>query len=184
MNIFAVDDNPIFAAQSLHDAHVIKMATESAQILSTLVHADRAEYRPDPNPPVGLKRFLLSSGKRIYNPSHANHPCTIWAGTNLANWRWLYIHAEALCREYLYRFGKVHGAREVIHALASEPPTTPGQRTPFTQAMPEAYRGADPIAAYRRYYIGDKLTPSGRPARWTRRSPPDWIPNNVTVSII
>lgn len=46
------------------------------------------------------------------------------------------------------------------------------------------YRGADAVEAYRRYYIGDKLTPSGRPARWTRRSPPNWIPGNVTVSII
>lgn len=35
MNIFVVDADPFVAAQSLCDAHVVKMIVESCQLLST-----------------------------------------------------------------------------------------------------------------------------------------------------
>lgn len=172
MNIFAVDDNPIIAAESLHDSHVIKMATESAQILSTVVDPIKEAYSQD----SPRKRYLVTTGKRIYMPTHTKHPCVIWAGIR-PNWQWLYLHAMALCEEYQHRFGRVHGTLEVVVALASELPVldTITTRTPFVLAMPEIYRGPDPIEAYRQYYIGEKMTPGGRIAKWTNREPPQWI---------
>ena len=103
MNIFAVDSDPSSAAMALHDSHVVKMATESAQILSTLIPEDRAEYRQG-------KRFLRSSGERIYRPTHRGHPCVVWAGRRRTNWSWLHAHALALCAEYEHRFQREHGA--------------------------------------------------------------------------
>ena len=35
MNIFAINENPIVAAQEQCDKHVVKMIVESAQMLST-----------------------------------------------------------------------------------------------------------------------------------------------------
>lgn len=184
MNIFAVDLNPSASARALHDAHVVKMATESAQILSTLVHPTRTFYRPltpeergtfssSAETPSG--RFLRDSGARIYLPTHPAHPCTVWASLRLANWQWLYAHTMALCTEYRRRFGRVHGAQEVALALSNEATGIGGDLQPFAQAMPEQYRGPDAPAAYRRYYIAEKLAPGGRPARWTRRDPPNWL---------
>lgn len=44
--------------------------------------------------------------------------------------------------------------------------------TEFPQAMPEQYRVAgDPVTAYQKFYIGEKL----RFARWTKRPVPAWI---------
>ena len=44
--------------------------------------------------------------------------------------------------------------------------------TGFPQAMPEQYKvSGDPVQAYRRFYVGEKL----RFARWTRRKRPSWI---------
>lgn len=179
MNIFAVDPDPAASARALHDAHVVKMALESAQILSTLVHPTRAYYRalcPEEraSPEKHSGRFLLS-GERIYLPTHPAHPCTAWTGLRRANWRWLYAHAFALCAEYRRRFGREHGAQAVVLALSGEAVGGAGDLQPFVQAMPETYRGPDPVAAYRRYYVAEKLFPGGRRARWTRRDPPAWL---------
>ena len=38
MNIFIVDTDPVVAAQSLHDRHVVKMCIETAQLLCTVAH--------------------------------------------------------------------------------------------------------------------------------------------------
>lgn len=191
MNIFAVDPDPSAAARALHDAHVVKMATESAQILSTLVHPTRAGHRvlapgeraTTDGKPAPSERFLLSSGARIYLPTHPHHPCTVWACIRRANWRWLYAHALALCAEYRRRFGRVHGAQEVVLALSEEEDGEVGDLQPFAQAMPEVYQGPDPVAAYRRYYVAEKLLPGRRPARWTKREPPAWLRDDPRVVV-
>jgi hypothetical protein len=40
MNIFALDESPMFAAQFHCDKHVVKMVLETAQILSTVHHLE------------------------------------------------------------------------------------------------------------------------------------------------
>ena len=69
MNIFVVDIDPSKAAQSLCDKHVVKMVLETAQILST-----------------------ISGGP--YRPTHANHPCVLWAGATKRNYLWLVEHGH------------------------------------------------------------------------------------------
>ena len=147
MNIFVVDTDPRKAAQSLCDKHVVKMVLETAQILST-----------------------VSGGP--YRPTHANHPCVIWAGSTRRNYLWLVEHGLELCREYTRRYGKIHKCQVVIESLAN-PPTeiTRVGLTPFVQCMPEEYRGPDVVEAYRRYYHADK----SQFATWKTQPPSWWV---------
>jgi len=144
MNIFILDSDPVLAAQYQCDKHVVKMVLESAQILSTIV-----------------------SGP--YKPTHARHPCVIWAGSKAGNYNWLVEHALALCTEYTHRYGKVHKCEAVIRE-AITPSLPPGQ-SQFVLCMPVQYQCfSDPVKSYRDYYLGEK---AGF-AKWTNRDVPFW----------
>lgn len=152
MNIFAVNINPIAAAQDLHDRHVVKMVLESAQMLCTLA-----------------RRY---SDDVPYKPTHPRHPSTLWAGETHSNAEWLYRHAMALCHEYTHRFGKRHKSQDVIEAVAPKliAALPEGPLTPFAQAMPDDCKRPDPVDGYRTYYRQHKLAGN----RWTNRDRPAW----------
>ena len=143
MNVFILDVNPVKAAQMQCDKHVVKMVLESTQILSTIAGGP-------------------------YKPTHQNHPCVVWARACITNYSWLVRHARALCAEYSHRYGKTHKCQAVIESIA--PPHLPVGITEVVQCMPEQYKGADPVQAYRAYYMGDKAAF----ARWTKREVPYW----------
>ena len=152
MNIFVLDRDIGRCAQYHADRHVVKMVLESAQMLCTVL-AENGVEAP-------------------YRPTHVHHPCTLWAGESLSNWRWLRELALALNDEYRYRFGsgRDHKSAEVARGLP-EPPVPDLGLTEFAQAMPEEYRvRGDAVAAYRRFYMAEK---SGF-ASWTGRPVPDW----------
>lgn len=126
MNIFVLDTNPVLAAQYQADKHVVKMCLETAQILSTVAGGP-------------------------YKPTHVKHPCVIWAGQNLTNYRWLVRHGLALCAEYTLRYGKRHKSQDIIESLQHFDQLPVGV-TPFVQCMPDEFKDPDPIVAYRKYY--------------------------------
>jgi hypothetical protein len=152
MNIFVLDRNPDIAAQYACDKHVVKMVLETAQILSTVAHK------------LGLEAK--------YKPTHKNHPCTLWAGESKDNIEWLIKHGTALGKEYTKRYGKIHKSSLVINDLGKVLPSAlPSQGlTPFAQAMPDIYRTADPVEAYRAYYKNVKYSI----ATWKTETPPWW----------
>lgn len=88
--------------------------------------------------------------------------------------------ALALNKEYRYRFDKQHDHKSI--AVITEIAQYKFERcglTPFAQAMPEEFKVADdPVAAYRNFYIGDKM----RFAKWTKREQPAWITANTIGS--
>jgi len=153
MNIFVLDNDPVVAAQNLCDQHTGKMLLESCQLLCN-AHAEAP-----------------------YKRTHYNHPCSVWARASLHNYLWLRKHALALADEYEQRFAKVHGSHTVAVWAAQHVPigVSDTARTPFTQAMPEQYRGHDAVAAYRRYYAAEKMILHGKPVTWTRRERPAWL---------
>lgn len=153
MNIFALDADPARCARYHCDAHVLKMTLESAQMLCTVCH-----------------RYGVPAP---YRPAHPHHPCTLWAGESLSNWRWLRTLALALGREYTFRFGDGKLHRSAVVAGSLLPPPVPERGlTPFAQAMPERFRvPGDPVKAYRLYYAMEKR----EFAVWTRRRPPKWF---------
>ena len=152
MNIFVVDNSPTVAANALHDRHIVKMALETAQILCTVAHG------------LGLPAR--------YKPTHKNHPCTVWAGANSGNVRWLIKHGIEICNEYTIRFGRTHASEQVIVEVGMLlwDAVPAGERTPFAQVMPDEYRGDDAVEAYRRMYIATKLPGN----RYTNATVPKW----------
>ncbi len=152
MNIFVLDLDPVQAARGQCNKHVVKMIVESAQLLVTAFPAGTTPYRH----------------------THVNHPCAKWVRASLSNYEWLLRHACELCNEYTRRYGKVHRTEHVITALDA-PDLSDVGLTPFAQAMPDQYRRADVVEAYRGYYVGEK----SRFAKWAPRAQaPSWWPRN------
>jgi hypothetical protein len=153
VNIFVLDPDPDRCARYHTDTHVVKMTLEGAQILCT---ASSRHGVPGP-----------------YRPTHANHPCTLWAGDSLSNWRWLRRLTLALGREYTHRFRRARPhASAAVAEMLREPPIPDRGLLPFAQAMPVMYRmEEDPVAAYRLYYAAEKVAG----ARWTGRRKPAWL---------
>lgn len=149
MNIFVLDKHPEQAAEYHCDKHVVKMPLETAQMLST-VHWAYGNEGP-------------------YKPCHQHHPCTLWAGQTVENYRWLYKLGLALCAEYTYRYDKTHACERVIRLLMMPPlRLTARGFTPFAKAMPEQYKYSDAVTSYRAYYQHEKA----RICKWTRRNTP------------
>ena len=163
MNVFFVDDDPVVAAQSLHDKHVVKMILETAQILSTV--CDRwGVWKPE-----------------LYRPTHPRHPSVLWAGDGIYNFRWLAEHGKALLEEYSYRYsGRVHASLDVLYRAAGigETAGMPPIWSEPPQAMPDEFKvPGNSIIAYRRYYLGRKVEQS----KWTRRPAPTWIEEGTAI---
>jgi hypothetical protein len=152
MNIFALTDDVIQCAEWHVDRHIVKMPLETAQMLCTC-----------------LNKIDVSTP---YLPVHQKHPCTLWAGINRSNYKWLCELGFALSMEYTYRYNKVHKSEEVIKYCYDFIDKFPeGELTPFAQAMPDEFKHPDSIQAYRKYYIHGK----SHLHIWTGRPVPEWI---------
>lgn len=150
MNIFVVDSDPVIAAQSLCDSHVVKMTLETAQILCTTL--------------AGL------GVATPYKPTHKRHPCTVLASQTRGNFAWLLEHGFALSAEYTHRYGKTHGCHRVLTSVAPSLSLIPaGQLQPFVLAMPAEFHRESAVDSYRAYYRAKQIR-----KRWTQRVEPDW----------
>lgn len=160
MNLFYLSTDPVTAAQSQCDKHVVKMILETAQMLST------AHRTLDPDADHG----------NLYKATHKNHPSTVWVRSARAHYLWAYRHFVALCDEYTARYGKVHLTDQKLRDRLACPPDgldVSGEWTDPPQCMPEEYQQENTVEAYRHYYrVGkaDILTYAHGPQ-------PDWIHN-------
>lgn len=144
------------------------MTLETAQIMATVLHK-LTDVRGIP-----------------YKPTHENHPCVIWAGESRQNFLWLCVYGEAIAHEYKHRYGRVHASTAMIGLAINSVDRVPvgkNRLTPFAQAMPEPYKSADPVEAYRNYYLAEKV-PTGLIEEdatenwsllWRNRGVPYWI---------
>ena len=152
MNIFALDSSQVKAAQMQCDKHVVKMVLETAQLLCSAFPVGSAPYRR----------------------THYNHPCAVWTRASRHNALWLAEHGLALAEEYGHRYGKQHASESVILWCIrnlSQADLPIGPVTLFAQAMPDEYKCADPVKAYRAYYRGAKADI----ATWNKGRPaPEW----------
>ena len=172
MNIFILDESPIISAQMQCDKHIVKMPLETAQMLCSVWH----RYGQGMNVP--------------YKEAHRNHPCTLWAGNDGANYDWLWQHGMELCFEYTRRYNKIHKCQQVIMDIRETDWGTlqykPMERTPHPQCMPDEYKEQDgffspevaSVRAYRKYYVNDKKDI----AKWEKSRPmPDWYAEWMTI---
>ena len=155
MNIFILDNCPIKAAQYHCDKHTIKMILEHTQMLSTAI-------RVHSNDTV----------EGVYKMAHLNHPCSKWTRQTRNNFNWLCEMTEELFQEYTRRYGKQHKSYHIFQTCRNHANIIPeGELTPHAQAMPPEYKDADPVKAYRTYYIKDKKEFS----KWKMGNTPDWF---------
>jgi hypothetical protein len=86
-----------------------------------------------------------------------NHPCTVWAASSINNAEWLIQHGLELCKEFNYRFHKVHSCYfTLLEAQKIFPKGDISQVTPFVRAMPDNYkldRTIDTFTAYKKYIL-------------------------------
>jgi hypothetical protein len=162
MNIFYLDEDPILAAQAQCDAHVVKMILESAQMLCTAAH-------------VALQASGRESVVVPYRSTHINHPSAVWVRQDALHAEWLVDHARALGEELTFRFGSVHASIAVIDAiwpvLLDLMPFGTFKAPPL--AMPDEFKGRDPVASYRAYYRAKR--DGGMKWRYTKRPAPAWL---------
>lgn len=160
MNIFFLDWDPKLAAIYACDKHVVKMILESAQLLYTVYHLIHPE-------------FLLNSELTPYKITHKNHPCSKWIRENFSNFLWLLTLSWEYCKEYSYRYNKIHSCQKHILWMVQNLPTKLqyGVMTLPIQAMPEKYKNIDAVDAYRNYYICEKL----HFVKYTKREIPFWL---------
>jgi hypothetical protein len=160
LNIFYVDSDPLLAAQALCNKHVVKQILESAQILCT-VHR---YYNSDPRP-------SMYENVKFYKSTHVHHPVIRWCQENLANYNWLAQHATDLCKEYTYRYEKIHKCQGILEGL-----TPPALKdigfTPIICAMDKQFILCDDaVINYRNYYQNGKR----HLWSWKKRAIPDWL---------
>jgi hypothetical protein len=156
MNIFALALDPRTAAEYHCDKHVVKMILETAQLLYCAHWVVRPEGLPE----------------TAYRKTHPNHPCSIWIRESIENYKWLCELGISLCREYTFRYRKVHKTEAHIVWLSENClPLPMVPRTPFRMAMPDEYKQENPVLAYRAYYLGAKE----RMLVWTNRRPPAFV---------
>jgi len=155
LNIFVLDINPEIAAQFHCDKHVVKMILESAQLLST------------------CHQILDGKNDIFYKSTHINHPCNKWVRESSENYKWLYSLFYYLCKEYQYRYNKIHLTESKLLQILSNLPKNIKHYTltEFSLCMPENCKiNNDVVESYRNYYIKQKLF-----AKWNRnREKPFW----------
>ena len=160
MNIFFLSWNPKEAARLHCDKHVVKMIIESAQLLYSSHWILNPEHLPS----------------NAYKLAHKNHPCSIWVRQSLSNYLWLCLLAWELCREYTYRYEKVHKTQYHIEWLILNPPRSiPNDYMLYpAQAMPDEYKNKDPIIAYKTFYKESKHKKRGI-VSYKKREWPDFL---------
>ena len=170
MNIFILDADLDVSAEYHVDRHVSKMVLEAAQMLCANYWITQAlGHVPRKITPLELVSVKQIVTKDFYGISHYNHPCSIWARNNQTTYEYLTCYAHALNNEYGYRYGKSHKSIEVINRLPQQL-LPDGPYIEPAQAMPDEYKRASAVEAYRAYYMGEK----SHLANWSHRERPYW----------
>ena len=183
MNIFYLDKNPQKCAQMHVDKHCVKMILEYAQLLST-AHRVLDGVLTTGLSQSGRKRqlYILQDDldKILYSATHINHPSAVWCRQSAANYMWLAELLEECCKEYTYRYGKIHkvessGLMQILKNIfpiniANKPFTEP------TPAMPEECKvPGDSIKSYRNYYMMNKSHLWSWKGKINKREVPFWF---------
>ena len=169
MNIFITDEDPVICASHHCDRHEPKMILESAQMLCAVWHRYGQTF---PN---------------MYKETHKNHPCTIWVGTNTANYLWLVDLFKALNAQRAARGKATHRSfTTLVPHILTPPDGLPisSERTPFVQAMPDAFKICTTVVSYRLYllYKRDEWRSRGMDFTYKDRAEPEWLNGMVQYS--
>ena len=182
MNIFYLSHDVEECARMHIDKHCVKMILEYAQLLSTahrvldgtLINRLSASGRKQ-------KAYVLADNREstLYSATHINHPSAVWVRQSRDNYVWLWKLLESLCKEYTYRYGKVHkverdGLLEELRFVPSGLKEHPKFTEP-TPAMPDECKVEnDSISSYRNYYFLKKNHIISWKGKINSRMQPKW----------
>ncbi len=188
MNIFYLHNEPKICAEMHNDKHCIKMILEYAQLLST------AHRILDGTQSVGLSasgrkqtRYVLPDSREsvLYSATHVNHPSAVWVRQSVYNYMWLSNLLVELCKEYTYRYGKVHkcerdGLVQMLHDMVPDNISLSNFFTEPTPAMPDDVKVVgNSLASYRNYYINNKQHLASWKGKVNSRPVPEWFNANL-----
>ena len=179
MNIFWLSLNIKKCAKYHCDKHVVKMILESAQMLCTAHH-----YY------YGITGIYLVNREYLYKKTSYKHPCTAWVIESYYNYMKLYDLYIELCKEYTYRYKKIHLCEiKLLKLLSTAPYKIPcifNNKLPIAIANKElliynVYGEVDVVESYRRYYVIEK----SRFALWNKgRDIPKWYIYDIIEEIL
>ena len=153
MNIFILDTDIKKCAEYHVDKHTVKMVLETTQLLNNALIKNVIDYNP------------------VYKQTHKSHPASIWASESRENFEWLLNLGFALCKEYTFRYEKIHKCQSIIESFSNYKDNIPNNGlTPFVKCMPDQYKVDDVVESYRNYYRNDKAYI----ANWKNRNIPEW----------
>ena len=149
MNIFILDNNPKISAQYHTDKHIVKMPTETAQMISFVYH-DKEFWQEE------IPGFMMGFSK-----THYKHPCSIWIRESLSNFKYACELGMELFNEYQYRYQNPEGHKRAFQifsfGMENPPKIDDFGMTPFALAMDEKYIiHESAIDNYREYYRSGK----------------------------
>ena len=192
MNIFALSSEPKEAARWHNDKHVVKMITETAQMLCTahrvldgsktafgkrknflILPFEQIVIDYEKSTPTDLV-YKLENQKGML-ATHVNHPCAAWVRESAENYNWALDLWEELLHEWRrrYKHNKIHASQRFMGLFCTMPKNIPdGKLTPFALAMPDEYKiSDDPVLCYRQYYKLGKA----HLANWRNTDAPPWF---------
>lgn len=163
-NIFVLDVDVKQCAIYHCDKHVVKMPTETAQILSDALRHNGCDY----------------SG--LYKSANPKHPCVRWASESRGNYIWLSNLGSELYKEYKHRYGDrmIHkGGEKILEFKKLAEYIQEGELTNFARSFGKNaiwYRDIeDTVEAYRQYYRLEKQ----HILKYSFREKPWWIEKNT-----
>jgi hypothetical protein len=183
MNIFYLDNDVTKCAESHVDKHVVKMILEYAQLLSTAHRIiDGVTSTRLSKSGRQQKCYILPDEREqvLYSATHVNHPSAVWCRQNDSNYIWLSKLLLACCKEYTYRYGKVHKCEEtgLVKSLFFNLPNNipKGNFTGPTPAMPDECKiSGDSLQSYRNYYVMNKSHLWSWKGKINGRNKPNWF---------
>ncbi len=161
MNYFHLDNDPKKSVQYLHDVHLRKMCTETAQMLSTSLWMTDCDFAES----------AYASGELML-PAYEHHPCTKWCKYDID---YMTFYFKLMLHEYEHRFDKVHASARILPSLPDLFWASPRYRPNL--CMPDTYKTKCPVTSYRAYYRSEKQHDKNGKfiANYTRREKPYWL---------
>lgn len=177
MNIFFLSECPVKAAKMQCSKHIVKMALESAQMLSSthriLDGVKTSRLSKSGNSTV--KHWTHPTWDHVlYKASHVGHPCTQWTMATKKNYEWHFLHWKAISNEYSHRYGKIHASWSKLKDVLSLAPENiaDGKMTSPALAMPEEFKMECPVESYRNYYFSKS---ENFKMEWHNSETPKWF---------
>tara|TARA_R110000868_G_scaffold134849_4_gene347109 strand:+ start:2059 stop:2637 length:579 start_codon:yes stop_codon:yes gene_type:complete len=187
VNIFYLHHDPRICAEMHNDKHCIKMILEYAQLLSTAHRVLDGTIERGTSKSGRQKSIYRLSDNRdniLYSATHIHHPSAVWVRQSVGNYMWLSDLLVELCKEYTYRYGKVHkcerdGLVQLLHDMVPDNMNVIAFTEP-TPAMPDDVKIAgDSLASYRNYYISNKQHLASWKGKVNSRTIPEWFNANL-----